>query len=187
MPAKRIEMSTSEHQDVAIVGGGIVGLAVAWRAARQGLGVVLHERGQRFGAETSHVAAGMLAPVTEAEADMSVGYRACGTLVVARDRDEAESLERERALRETLGLAVTPLLPSAARRLEPALAPTLRAALDVPGDHAVDPRLVCAALVRACERAGVELRRGSEVTDAAALPAERVVIAAGPWSGTFGA
>ena len=213
MPAKRIEMSTSEHQDVAIVGGGIVGLAVAWRAARQGLRVVLHERGEHFGAETSHVAAGMLAPVTEADAgepgllalgrdsaarwpafaaeleadaELGVGYRACGTLVVARDRDEAEALERERALRETLGLAVTPLLPSAARRLEPALAPTLRAALDVPGDHAVDPRLVCAALVRACERAGVELRRGSEVTDPAALGAERVVLAAGPWSGTFG-
>ncbi len=213
MPAKRIQMSTSEHQDVAVVGGGIVGLAVAWRAARAGLRVAVHERGARFGAETSHVAAGMLAPVTEADAgepgllalgrdsaarwpafaaeleaaaDMAVGYRPCGTLVVARDRDEAEALHRERALRESLGLAVTPLLPSAARRLEPALAPTLRAALDVPGDHAVDPRLVCAALVRACASAGVALHLGSPVEDAGALRAGRVVIAAGPWSGAFG-
>ncbi|MGZ4268452.1 MAG: glycine oxidase ThiO [Solirubrobacteraceae bacterium] len=207
-------MSTSEHQDVAIVGGGIVGLAVAWRAALRGLRVVVCERRERFGAETSNVAAGMLAPVTEADAgerellalgrdsaarwpafageleaaaDMSVGYRACGTLVVARDRDEAEALERECALRDALGLDVERLVPSAARRLEPALAPALRAALHVPGDHAVDPRLVCAALVRACERAGVELRTGDEVGDPRALRAGRVVIAAGPWSGAFGA
>ena len=54
---------------------------------------------------------------------MDPGLRRCGALVVARDRDEAEALERELALRTELGLAVERLLPSAARRLEPALAP----------------------------------------------------------------
>ncbi len=186
---------------------------MAWRARARGLSVVVLERDD-LGAGTSRVAAGMLAPVAEAEAGerpllalglesaqrwpafadelrdasgLDLDYRACGTLMVARDRDEAEALERERDLRQRLGLRVERVLPSAARRLEPALAPTLRGALDLPDDHVVDPRLVCAALARAAERAGAVLRTGVEVDDLAALPAEQVVVAAGPWSGAFGA
>jgi glycine oxidase len=201
-----------DSYDVAVVGGGIVGLAVAWRAQTRGLSVLVLERGE-FGAQTSHVAAGMLAPVAEADAGerpllalglqsaqrwpafaaqlsevtgLDIDFRRCGTLMVARDRDEAEALERERDLRERMGLRVQRLLPSAARRLEPALAPTLRGALDLPDDHVVDPRLVCAALVRAAERAGAILRAGVEVDDLDALPAEQVVVAAGPWSAAFG-
>jgi glycine oxidase len=201
-----------DSYDVAVVGGGLVGLAVAWRARMRGLSVLVLDRGE-LGAGTSRVAAGMLAPVAEADAGerallalglrgaqgwsafaaelvevsgIDVGYRTCGTLMLARDRDDAEALERERDLRERLGLRVERLLPSAARRLEPALAPTLRSALHLPDDHAVDPRLVCAALARAAERAGAVLRPGTEVSDLAALPAEQVVVAAGPWSGAFG-
>jgi glycine oxidase len=186
---------------------------VAWRARARGLSVVVLDRGE-LGAGTSRVAAGMLAPVAETDAGerpllelglesarrwpafaaeleaasgIDVDYRTCGTLMLARDRDEAEALERERELRERFGLRVERLLPSAARQLEPALAPTLRSALHLPDDHAADPRLVCAALARAAEGAGAVLRPGVEVTgDLAALPAEQVVVAAGPWSGAFG-
>jgi len=174
-----------------------------------------------MGEGASHVAAGMLAPVTEADAGerallelglrsahawpgfaaelrdatgMDVGLRRCGTLVVARDRDEAEALERERELRARLGLAVERVLPSAARRLEPALAPTLRLALDVPDDHAVDPRLACLALARAAADAGAVLRpetpvaavepgAGVTLADGARVGADQVVVAAGAWSG----
>ena len=62
-------MSSAPHTsryDVAVVGGGIVGLACAWRAAQRGMSVVVLER-DRFGAGASQVAAGMLAPVTEAD------------------------------------------------------------------------------------------------------------------------
>ena len=196
---------------------------MAWRARARGLSVVLVDRGA-LGAETTAVAAGMLAPVSEADAQeraltrlglesarrwpafaaeledvsgIDVGYRACGTLVLARDADEAEALSRELALREQLGLAARPLLPSQARTLEPALAPGLRSALEIPSDHAVDPRLVAAALAVAAERAGVMLRpntavdrlltEGEQVSGLAlaggeVLPAARVVVAAGPWS-----
>ncbi|MGZ4172380.1 MAG: FAD-dependent oxidoreductase, partial [Solirubrobacteraceae bacterium] len=50
--------------DVVIVGGGAIGLSVAWRAAQRGLDVVVLERG-RAGHGTSHYAAGMLAPIAE--------------------------------------------------------------------------------------------------------------------------
>ncbi len=188
---------------MAVVGGGVIGLAAAWRAAQSGLRVVVHER-DTLGAGASHVAAGMLAPVSEADArepellelglrsaaawpafaaELGIALRTEGTLVVARDRDEAEWLERELALRERLGLRVERLLPSAARALESGLAPTLRAAFLAPDDHSVDPRALLAALAGAARGAGVEIREHSEIADLATLDAGTVVLAAGAWSG----
>ena len=192
----------SDRYDVAIVGGGIAGLAVAWRAQQRGLRTVVLERDRLAGAAT-HVAAGMLAPISEARSGerellalnraslasypafvaelaeasgRDPGFARCGTLAVARDRDEAEALERELAEREALGLPVERLLASEARRREPALSPTLRLALDVPDDHAIDPRALSAALVVAVERAGGVLREGAEVARVALDDAgERVV------------
>jgi glycine oxidase len=198
--------------DVAVVGGGVIGLAIAWRARQRGLEVLVADRGD-LGAGTSRAAAGMLAPAAEADAQerallaqnlesarrwpsfaaelgdvtgVDVGYLACGTLVVARDRDEAEHVEREQAVRERLGLAVERLLGSEARRREPALTPSLRRAIALPDDHAVEPVRVVAALVEACRRAGVHLHPRTPVDDLAALPAARVVIAAGAWSAALG-
>jgi len=204
MPAKRATTSTPAP-DVAVIGGGVIGLSVAWHAARRGLRVAVLDRGA-LGDGATRVAAGMLAPVTEADAGepallcaglasaaswpafaaaLGLGetYRACGTLVVARDADEVEALDREHALRAQLGVPVERLRGSAARRLEPGLAPGVRAALDVPGDHAVDPRALVEALVVACEREGVALRPGQAVDDPHAVRAGRLVLATGAWAG----
>jgi glycine oxidase len=226
MPAQGgfVTRSGSKGVDVAVIGGGVIGLAVAWRAQARGLKVVVLERA-RAGAGTSHVAAGMLAPIAEvtpgeepllelglrsvrayprfldelaqAAGVDGIGYTPCGTLLVARDADEAEALERELALRVRFGLAVERLRPSEARRREPALAPALRLALDVPDDHAIDPRTLTAALAAAVRRSGGELREGVSVSgvqrdgntvrgvrlqDGTVVAAEQVVIAAGVWS-----
>ena len=170
---------------MAVLGGGIIGLAVAWRASQRGMSVLLVER-DGVGCGASPVAAGMLAPVTEVElgeagrralelasrsaalwpdfaAELEeltgnrVGFRRAGTLMVARDADEARELERQLAFRESLGARAIRLRPSEAREREPALAPTVRLALEAPDDHSVDPRLVLLALRDACERAGVEI------------------------------
>ncbi len=210
--------------DVAVVGGGAIGLSIAWRAAARGLSVVAFERG-RAGEGTSRFAAGMLAPVAEVTpgeepllelglhsarlypqfvADLvaaagvdTVGYTTAGTLLVARDGDEAEALERELVLRQRFGLEVERLRPSEARRREPGLAPALRLALDVPSDHAVDPRALLPALARALRACGGELREnapvaavtrsgervtGVELADGSRVSAGAVVIAAGVWS-----
>jgi len=218
----------SEAPDVAIVGGGIVGLACAWRARRRGLSVTLLER-DTLGAGTSHVAAGMLAPVSEVEfgtagervlglglraaemwpgfaheleeaAGRSVGLLKTGTLLLARDQDEARELERRLAFRRSLGLRAQRLRASEAREREPGLAPTLRLALEAPDDHSVDPRLVLTALRRACEIAGVVLREhtavasveldehgeraiGLRLQDGERVRTVHTVLAAGPWSG----
>ncbi|HEX2016491.1 MAG TPA: glycine oxidase ThiO [Solirubrobacteraceae bacterium] len=214
--------------EVAVVGGGAIGLTVAWRAAQRGCSVCVLDRGA-LGGGASHVAAGMLAPVTEVEfgeagfrqlelglasarlwpefaveletaAGIDVGWRESGTLVVARDEDEGRALERELAFRRRLGLVVEALRPSQARRLEGALAPSLRSALLVAGDHSVDPRALTEALAIAAQRAGATLRpetpvaglelaggrvTGLRLADGAWLGAERVVLAAGAWSDTI--
>jgi len=214
--------------DLAVVGAGAIGLAIAWRASRSGLRVVVLER-NLTGGGTSHVAAGMLAPVAEAAAceqpllelglasvrayprfvaelcDAAavpdVGYTPCGTLLVARDDDEAQALEREFELRRSFALEVSRLRPSQARALEPALSPVLRLALDVPADHAIDPRRLTAALALAVRRAGGEVRertavvsvattggrvRGVALEDGSELRAQAVVIAAGSWADEIG-
>jgi glycine oxidase len=134
----------------------------------------------------------------EAAAGADPGLRRCGALVVARDRDEAEALERELALRRELGLDVQRLLPSAARAREPALTPTIRLALDVPGDHAADPRATVIALAEASRRTGVALYThataqrikldrakitGVQLVGGAVVATEQVVVAAGAWRG----
>jgi glycine oxidase len=216
--------------DLAIVGGGVIGLAVAWRAHEQGLSVTVLER-DTVGRGTSYVAAGMLAPVAEVEfgeagramlelglrsAEMwpefaaelercsgeEVGLRRTGTLVLARDEDEGRELERQIAWRDSLGLRTVRLRGSEAREREPALAPTMRLALEAPEDHSVDPRRVLGALRRACEVAGVAVREhspvarveldspatqvtGVELEDGELVSARHVVIAAGAWSGSL--
>ena len=178
---------TSSSFDLAVAGGGAIGMACAWRAAGRGLRTIVLDAGDPGAWQ---VAAGMLAPVTEAEpgdaaavelglraargfagfcaelaeaSEQDPGHRPTGTLLVARDRDEAEALDRALAFRRELGLEVERLRPSQARRAEPALAPTVRLALDAPGDHSVDPRRLVAALTTAFERAGGTIRRARVV------------------------
>jgi glycine oxidase len=209
MPAKGTHPTSASGFDVAVVGGGVIGLSVAWRARARGMNrVVVLDRGE-LGGGTTRVAAGMLAPTSEADAQerallalglesarmwgafadelrdvtgVDVGLRTEGTLAVARDGDEKAALERELDLSDRLGLHARRLLPSAARALEPALAPSIRLAAEFPDDHSADPRALADALVAACERSGVDLRPGTEVESLDALDAAQVVLAAGPWS-----
>ncbi|HLL91328.1 MAG TPA: glycine oxidase ThiO [Solirubrobacteraceae bacterium] len=224
-------MPESQQVDVVVVGGGIIGLSIAWRARQTGMSVTVLER-DRAGEGASHVAAGMLAPVAEVEfgdagrgllelgllsaamwqafasdletsTGVSVGLMQTGTLLAARDDDDARELERQLAFRQSLGLAVRRLRPSQARELEPALAPTVRLALEAPDDHSVDPRLVLAALARACTQTGVEIRghspvmrveldetrmriSGVSLEDGERVGADRVVLAAGAWTERIG-
>jgi glycine oxidase len=203
---------TSSSFDLAVAGGGAIGLACAWRAAERGLSTVVLDAGEPA---AWRVAAGMLAPVTESQfgegtllelnlrgsrafagfcAELAEasgedpGMRETGTLAVARDADDAAVLDRLLAFRRELGLDVERLRPSQARRLEPALAPTVRLALDVPGDHSVDPRRLVAALATAFEHAGGRLRRtrvaavapeGVRLDDGELVRAEQVLLAPG--------
>src|SRR5436305_8157460 len=175
--------------DVIVVGGGVIGLSCAWRAAQRGLSVLVVER-DRPGAGASGVAAGMLAPVTEAEfgeeellrlnlaglelwpafaAELSersgvdTGYRPSGALVAAVDRDDAEELRRLNEFQRALGLDAAWLTGRECRRLEPRLSPRVTGGILAPQDHQVEPRAVVRALELALTQAGGEVMTGTEV------------------------
>lgn len=170
--------------EAAVLGGGLIGLAVAWRAAQRGLTV--HLADPQPGAGASGAAAGMLAPVTEAHygeerllalnlrsarrypefvgeleraTGLPAGFEPRGTLAVAFDRDDRAVLAETAAYHRELGLASTVLSGREARALEPMLAPGVQAGLLVEQDHRVDNRLLHAALLKAAEDAGVRIHR----------------------------
>ena len=189
----------SEKQDVIVVGGGVIGLASAWRLAQQGLSVAVLERGEPGGGAT-HVAAGMLAPVTEAEfgdepmlderlaaaeawpafaaelaqaGGIDCGYRRNGCLTVALDADELAEIRRHHEFRLELGLVAEWLLPTACRELEPALSTRTAGGSFTPDDGEVDPRTLTRALLAALARQGVPVHTSTEVV-AAELDGDRL-------------
>ncbi len=177
-------MSRTRTSDVLVIGGGIIGLVTAWRAAGRGFTTAVVDPEPGGGA--AQVAAGMLAAVTELHygeqtllglnlasarrypdfaAELTeltghdLGYRRCGTLAVALDSDDRAHLRELHALQRSSGLDSEWLSGRECRRLEPMLAPGVRGGLRVDGDHQIDPRRLAGALVAACERAGVVFHR----------------------------
>ncbi len=157
--------------DVAVVGGGVVGHAIAWEAQRSGRSVALIDDAPGSGA--SWAAAGMLAPVSELHyqeedlldlmlassarwpgfiADLAAasgertGYLKTPTLAVGADAADRRALMDLRAVQQANGLAVEPLTVREARRREPLLSPAIACAFDTPADHQVDPRLLVSCL-----------------------------------------
>jgi glycine oxidase len=170
--------------DVVVVGGGLIGLACAWRLAADGVQVTVCD--PTPGTQTSAVAAGMLAPVTEVEygeddllalnlasvaawpgfaaelqaaTGLSAGLHRSGTLSVAYDVDDAAALRRLADYQRRLGLEVEELTGREARKREPLLAAGVSGGVWVPGDHSVDNRQAVAALLRAVDLSGVRLVR----------------------------
>jgi glycine oxidase len=170
--------------DVAVLGGGVIGLSIAWILAREGVSVALVDPAAGKGA--SWAAAGMLAPVTEVHpgeeellklnlaaaarypefvaaveeaSGTDVGYRRAGTVIVARDSDDNAALEDVFRYQVGLGLEVERLSGREVRHLEPALSPRTRGGIHVPGDHQIDNRALVSALLQACKRAEVAFVR----------------------------
>jgi glycine oxidase len=186
---------------VAVVGAGIIGLAVAWRCAQRGCAVTVYDPAPAGGATA--VAAGMLAPVGEARfgeeplhrllmagagrwpafaaelataSGVDLGYREDGTLVVALTGDDVRAVTRLADYHRRAGLPVEPLPAAAVREREPLLSPRIRGGAYVARDRQVDPRRVAAALRRAAAAAGAVLveRRAPSIVDP-----DIVVLAAG--------
>ncbi|MFC3454603.1 glycine oxidase ThiO [Amycolatopsis speibonae] len=192
-------------KELSVVGGGVIGLSVAWRASARGHRVTVYDPEPGRGA--SWLAGGMLAPVTEAwpgeedvltlgeaslrrwpdfardlaEEGVDPGLSPYGTLVAALDSADAGHLEMLAAYLTELGREVELLTGREARRAEPGLAGSVRSGLLVPGDLAVDNRRLLRSLEHACGRHGVEFRRET-VTDLEHLRGD-VVLAAGAWTG----
>ncbi|GEP04624.1 glycine oxidase ThiO [Methylobacterium oxalidis] len=179
-----------DRADILVVGGGLIGLSIAWRLAESGRSVVVLER-ETLGAGASLAATGMLAPAAEHEpgsdpllplaleslrrwpgfrdalqaaSGTQIDYRADGTLVIAVGRDEVDRLRFRYDLQRRSGVAAEWISGADVRRREPMLRPTVTAGIACPLDHQVDPRLVMSALASACVRAGVRIVERAPVT-----------------------
>ena len=204
----------------------MIGLGIAWRLAQAGCAVTVYDKGEA-GRGASWAAAGMLAAAVETEpgeepllpltlesqrlwpsfarellaaTGISCEYRDEGTLVVALNRDDAETLRHSYDFQRGLGLDIEWLNAAEARRREPHLKPGIAAAVFSRNDHQVENRALARALIAACRNAGVALHehcavrevdiaggraRGVETAQGRA-EAEIVVLAAGAWSREIG-
>ncbi|UXI67234.1 NAD(P)/FAD-dependent oxidoreductase [Tahibacter amnicola] len=193
--------------DVLIVGGGIVGCAIAERLALGGLSVCLVERDCIGGGATA-ASMGHLVVLDDDPAELALSawscerwriladalpagadYRATGTLWVARDGEEMEEAERKQARLAGAGIASEMISAATLARLEPALAERLAGGLRVPSDAVVYPPVAAAWLARQAAAAGADILSGIAVrnldpagvvlADGREVRADKVIIANG--------
>jgi glycine oxidase len=178
------------QSEVVVVGGGVVGLSVAYELARRGRRVLVVDRDELPGIAT-RAAAGMLAPTSEADlADRtlveleldslrrypgfiagietltgrSCGHRRDGTLWVALNRDQEGDLERLATMQRAKGLAASWLSARDTLAREPHLSGRVVSGLLIDGDHQVDPRALAAALRTAIAALGGQVVTGCRAT-----------------------
>jgi glycine oxidase len=203
MPAKGANVDA----DVVIVGGGVIGTAIAWCASREGMDVTLVDPDDDAD-KASLVAAGMLGPVSESvfgeqnllnlnllaisrfpsfteelesASGRVTGLRTEGTLSVAYDSDDLAALKRLTAFRHSIGLPAEELDGRQCRQLEPFLAPGTRGGVLATGDLSVDNRRYLAALREAARRAGVRTVKAAVTAVQPGSDGQvRVTLSAGP-------
>jgi glycine oxidase len=203
MPERKLHRQSSPPRSsptTIIIGGGVVGLGVAWRLAQGGARVTVFDKGAA-GSGASHAAAGMLAVCAEAEpgerdlvvlgrhsqalwpdfaaeleatTGLVIDLRSEGTLVVAMTAAERARVTHHLAYQQSLALPVEWISAADARQREPLLAPGLVGAVWSPQDHQVDNRKLVAALKLAASKAGVSVREHSAV-DRLLIKNDRVV------------
>jgi len=175
--------SNLSKPNVAIIGAGVIGLAIGWRLAQRGASVQIFDRGAA-GAGASHAAAGMLAACAEAEpgeealvvlgresqarwpafaaellelSGVDVELRPEGTLLIALTADDQARLTHQLVFQQRLGLPLQWISAAETRRREPHLAGKLAGAVFSPEDTQVDNRKLVTALRLAAEAAGASI------------------------------
>ncbi|HLJ61901.1 MAG TPA: FAD-dependent oxidoreductase [bacterium] len=217
----------SVETDVAIIGGGLLGCALAFKLAKAGVDTMLLERGE-LNREASGTNAGSLhiqllrppgmdeawlerfRPLVrlhidaakawrglESEAGIQVGVRMHGGLFLAETEDELRILQKKVAVERAEGLDTTLISGDEARAMCPLLAQSVIAADYCPDDGLANALLVTPALARRAMDYGACVATHHEVlaitirgvndflldTTKRQVRAQRVVVAAGPWTG----
>jgi glycine oxidase len=207
--------------DAAIIGGGIIGVSCALALAEAGLRVGVFDR-QEPGREASWAAAGMLSPAPhlsgdgplvplsreslrlypefilsiESASQKRTNYRQKGALELFFGTDAPHERDRHVGICQSLGLPVEAISATEARRREPSIASTTRAAAYFPDEATIEPRALMEAALDVARVRGVEIhancpaqslvihgnRCSGIVAGGLQISADRVVIAAGCFS-----
>jgi len=177
--------------DLAVIGGGVIGMAIACELQKRGKAVVVLEQ-DRAGSGATQAAGGMLGPIAEAQIEepeiitfgldslrrypdydqwltaltgMATGFCAEGTLVVAVNRDHMNELEHLKETLRSKGLTADPLTAEQTREVEPGLSPRVLGGLKIHEDQRIDPRRLTAALVAAFRKLGGVLIEEADVRE----------------------
>jgi glycine oxidase len=194
---------------IAVAGGGIIGLTLAWRLAQRGFPVTVFDKGA-MGGEASWAGAGMLAPggeilATSPLADLAlegrrlypsfvreleeasgskIDFEECGALDLAYSAEDWRALEARAARQAALGIRSEALEPARVLSICPHIRTAgLEGARFYPGDAIVNPREIVSALCSVCPNLDISLLEHRAVENLDSLDAfDAVVVAAGAWS-----
>jgi len=192
-----------------VVGGGIIGLSVAWYLGRAGMSVRVLER-DRLGSHASGAAAGMLAPLAESmeidplfafgkaslelypsfleqlafDSDVDVLLEGPGLLRLAFSGEEADRMKALTNAPAAKELHAEWLNEDQLRELQPTITEKAVGAILSPSEKHVNPRRIIHALARACQRQGVTFSEGIHAEKASQQqdPKHKTIYAAGAWT-----
>ena len=182
-------MLNQNKTDVAIIGGGIIGCAIAYELAKRQVDVILIEKASRVGTEASWAGAGILtshasthepypelcraslamypalATELKSETDIDIEFIRSGTLSVFFDEAEAAGLIGLAERRVNRGFSAEVLTPEQTWKLEPAVSKSIAGAVLFPEDgHVRNPKMV-AALAKGAANLGAKFLLGNPVTE----------------------
>ncbi len=190
MGSSNQELDRIKHSaDVAIVGGGVIGLAIARALALRGVSNVVVVERSGPGCEASSAAAGMLAPQAEAdnadeffklavssrdlyqefsdalreESGIDIELDTTGTIYVAVTEDDEAECARRYEWQTKAGLVVERMTAEDARMFEPCISESVRSALRFPLDVQVENRRLVSALSESNKQLGVTFLAGTTV------------------------
>jgi glycine oxidase len=178
-----------QERSVAVAGGGIIGISIAWRLAQRGCRVTVFEK-NTIGGEASWAGAGMLAPGGEIEDEselsalviesrrlyssfvreledasgLAIDYQECGALSLAYSVSEWDALQARAARQEKIGITSKPVTPEHVAAFWPRInMEGLAGALFYAGDGIVNPRDVTLSLAAACRKLDVSIHQNRAV------------------------
>jgi 4-methylaminobutanoate oxidase (formaldehyde-forming) len=213
------------HVQTLIVGGGIAGCSTAYHLAKLGhRDLLLLEQGRLTSGTTWHAAGlvGQMRPnrnmtrmsrygielyaTLEQETGLATGWRACGSVNVARTPERWRAYKKQLALARAFGVECHEISPGEAQDKWPVMrVDDLSGALWLPHDGKVNPADLCMSLAKGARRQGVRIQEGARVTAVHAergrvtgvdlcidgetlhLGCETLVNCAGQWARQFGA
>ena len=199
------------RKSIAVIGGGIIGMSIAWRLAQAKFTVTVFEK-STLGGEASWAGAGMLAPGGEFEEDselarlavesrdlyrafveelqhesgLDIDFQETGALDLAYSPDELAVLAARAETQTVIGIPSRRLAPEQITTFWPRIRKEdLTGGYFYPGDASVNPRDVTAALKVCCHKAGVTVSENTPIHSINPADHDATVIAAGAWSSTI--
>ncbi len=185
----------AKNPDALVIGGGIVGNAIAWRLAKDGMSVTLLEKGE-IGREASWAAGGMLTPVHLADyppalvgvcsaslalyeplcreiaaaSGVDPEYRVTGLLLLVTDDAGEEAARELEIFKRERNQPVERLTRDEALSVEPKVTPHLRRALRLPDIAQIRNNRMAVALAEGAKRKGAEILPHTPVTGFLRVP-----------------